>query len=151
MNTLHIRKSWKGFPLELINVLIFLSPISLMFLNELSYVVLLLLIIYTLFVLRVAFYVIVYLRLKSYIAVSTTGIEFEDEIFFGWDAIESYGITEEKNEYHSVETGTKGYSVIQQLYIQLKNANLVKYPLTSLDKEPHQIMALLDETRLRAS
>jgi len=148
MSTLHIRKSWKGLPLELINVLVFLLPIGLMFSYDLSYIVLVLLMVYTLLVLASAYYVVVYLRLKSYIAVSAAGIEFEDKDFFAWDAIESYGISEEKDEYHSAEIGTKSYAIVQRLCIQLKNATLLYYPVTNLDKKPTQIIALLDEKRL---
>ena len=146
MNTLCIKKSWKGLPLELINVLVFLSPICFLFFYDLSNLLTLLLLLYILLVLSIAVYVILFLRLKTYLSISDKGIEFEDKAFFGWGLIESYHLAEEKETYYSAETG-RGHTISQKLCISLKNADLVRYPLDQLAKNPSQIIVLLDQRR----
>lgn len=146
MNTLYIKKSWRGLPLELMNTLVFLSPICFLLLYNLSKIVIVLLLIYTLLVLAITAYVILFLRLKTYLSISDNGIEFEDKAFFEWDLIESYHLAVEKETYYSAETG-RDHTISQKLYLNLKNANLVRYPLDQLAKKTNQIIALLDQRR----
>lgn len=149
MKTQVIMKSWKSLPMEMINVILFLFPVAvILYYYEVSLLVFLLMMVYSVFVIGVGVYVIYSLRFPPEMILSDAGVQFKHEGFYEWKVFETYRI-EETISHVKTEEGNMIYTR-HTLMIDLADGSSLHISADQLDQKPAQLILLFEQRKSRA-